>query len=75
MNDLDRNIKLVSLKQDVDIQEQFIDLLTLNPDDEELNKILSELEFATPKNSEENNSKRKNQNMRLFYLKKVLRSG
>ena len=47
------NIKLVSLKQDVDIQQQFIDLLTLNPDDEELNKIFSELEFATPKNSEE----------------------
>ena len=53
LNDLDRNIKLVSLKQDVDIQEQFTDLLTLNPDDEELNKIFSELEFATPKNSEE----------------------
>ena len=53
LNDLDRNIKLVSLKQDVDIQQQFIDLLTLNPDDEELNKIFSELEFATPKNSEE----------------------
>ena len=53
LNDLDRNIKLVSLKQDVDIQQQFIDLLTLNPDDEELNKIFLELEFATPKNSEE----------------------
>ena len=53
LDDLDRNINLVSLKQDVDIQVKFNDLLTQNPDDDELNKIFSELEFATVKNSDE----------------------
>ena len=53
LDDLDRNINLVSLKQDVDIQVKFSDLLTQNPDDDELNKIFSELEFATVKNSDE----------------------
>ena len=53
LDDLDRNINLVSLKQDVDIQVKFSDLLTQNPDDDELNKIFSELEFATVKNNEE----------------------
>ena len=53
LDDLDRNINLVSLKQDVDIQIKFSDLLILNPDDDELNKIFSELEFATIKNNEE----------------------
>ena len=53
LDDLDRNISLVSLKQDVDIQVKFTDLLTQNPDDDELNKIFSELEFATVKNSDE----------------------
>ena len=53
LDDLDRNINLVSLKQDVDIQIKFSDLLILNPNDDELNKIFSELEFATIKNNEE----------------------
>ena len=53
LDDLDRNINLVSLKQDVDIQVKFSDLLTQNPDDDELNKIFLELEFATVKNSDE----------------------
>ena len=53
LDNLDRNINLVSLKQDVDIQVKFSDLLTQNPDDDELNKIFSELEFATVKNSDE----------------------
>ena len=59
LDDLDRNIKLVSLKQDVDIQVRFSDLLTLNPDDDELNKIFSELEFATAKNNDEKNKDQK----------------
>ena len=59
LDDLDRNINLVSLKQDVDIQVKFSDLLTLNPDDDELNKIFSELEFATVKNNDEKNKEQK----------------
>ena len=59
LDDLDRNINLVSLKQDVDIQVKFNDLLTQNPDDDELNKIFSELEFATVKNNDEKNKEQK----------------
>jgi len=59
LDDLDRNINLVSLKQDVDIQVKFSDLLTQNPDDDELNKIFSELEFATVKNNEEKSKEQK----------------
>ena len=59
LDDLDRNINLVSLKQDVDIRVKFSDLLTLSPDDGELNKIFSELEFATVKNNEEKNKEQK----------------
>jgi len=59
LDDLDRNINLVSLKQDVDIQVKFSDLLKLNPDDDELNKIFSELEFATVKNNDEKNKEQK----------------
>ena len=59
LDDLDRNIDLVSLKQDVDIKVKFSDLLTLNPDDDELNKIFSELEFATVKNNDEKNKEQK----------------
>ena len=59
LDDLDRNIDLVSLKQDVDIKVKFNDLLKLNPDDDELNKIFSELEFATVKNNDEKNKEQK----------------
>ena len=59
LDDLDRNINLVSLKQDVDIQAKFSDLLTQNPDDDELNKIFSELEFATVKNNDEKSNEQK----------------
>ena len=59
LDDLDRNINLVSLKQDVDIQVKFSDLLTQNPDDDELNKIFSELEFASVKNSDEKSKEQK----------------
>ncbi len=59
LDDLDRNIELVSLKQDVDIKVKFSDLLTLNPDDDELNKIFMELEFATVKNNDEKNKEQK----------------
>ena len=35
------------------------DLLTLNPDDDELNKIFSELEFTTVKNNDEKSKEQK----------------
>jgi DNA polymerase-1 len=59
LDDLDRNINLVSLKQDVDIQVKFSDLLTQNPDDDELNKIFSELEFAAVKNNDKKSKEQK----------------
>ena len=59
LDDLDRNISLVSLKQDVDIQVKFTDLLTQNPDDHELNKIFSELEFAAVKNNDKKSKEQK----------------
>ena len=59
LDDLDRNISLVSLKQDVDIQVKFTDLLTQNPDDDELNKIFSELEFAAVKNNDKKSKEQK----------------
>ena len=59
LDDLDRNINLVSLKQDVDIQVKFSDLLTQNPDDDELNKVFSELEFATVKNNDKKSKEQK----------------
>ena len=59
LDNLDRNINLVSLKQDVDIQVKFSDLLTQNPDDDELNKIFSELEFAAVKNNDKKSKEQK----------------
>ena len=49
LNDLDRNIKLVSLKTDVDIGVDFSELLKSNPNNEDLKRIFAELEF-TPLN-------------------------
>ena len=49
LNDLDRNIKLVSLKTDVDIGVDFSELLKSNPNNEDLERIFAELEF-TPLN-------------------------
>ena len=47
INDLDRNFELVSLKQDVDLNMKFEDLLVFSPVDEKLEKIFSELEFKS----------------------------
>ena len=59
LDELDRNINLVSLKKDVDIKMNFDDLLILNPDDDELNKIFLELEFATNKSNEKKTKEQK----------------
>ena len=59
LDDLDRNISLVSLKKNVDIKLKFDDLLAFNPDEEMLDNIFSELEFSKPKNSEEKSKEQK----------------
>ena len=45
LNELDRNIELVSLKEDVDIGASFESLLELNANQEKLDELFSELEF------------------------------
>ena len=59
LNDLDRNIELVTLKEDVDLNLKFEDLLIFNPDEEELEKIFNELEFAAINNNKDENSPKK----------------
>jgi DNA polymerase-1 len=50
--DLDRNVELVSLKQDVDLGLEFDSLLELNANQERLDELFAELEFKPmPKNS------------------------
>ncbi|MDA8884650.1 DNA polymerase I [Gammaproteobacteria bacterium] len=48
---LDRNIELVSLKTDLDLEVDFESLLVLNNDDEALGKLYEEFEFRPVKNS------------------------
>ena len=45
--DLDRNIKLVTLKKDVDLKVSFEGLLKAEENKEELNKLFTSLEFKT----------------------------
>ena len=52
LSDLDRNIELVSLKNDVELGVGFDNLLQLNVDQERLDELFAELEFkALPKNT------------------------
>ena len=52
LSDLDRNIELVSLKNDVELGVGFDNLLQLNADQERLDELFAELEFkALPKNT------------------------
>ena len=53
LNDLDRNVELVSLKNDVDIGVSFESLLQLNGNQETLDELFADLEFKKPKNSQE----------------------
>ena len=46
LNELDRNVELVSLKDDVNLNIKFEDLLVINPDEDKLDQIFKELEFA-----------------------------
>ena len=49
LDDLDRNVELVSLKEDVEIGVSFESLLELNGDEERLAKLFAELEFKPMK--------------------------
>ena len=49
LGDLDRNVELVSLKNDVDLGIDFESMLELNTDQEKLDKLFSELEFKALK--------------------------
>ena len=51
LDDLDRNVELVSLKEDVEIGVSFESLLELNGDEERLAKLFAELEFKPMKGS------------------------
>ena len=47
IQDLDRNVELVTLKKDVDIKVSLEDLLKAGENQEELNKLFASLEFKT----------------------------
>ena len=61
LNELDRNIELVSLKNDVDIGVTFESLLVMHGDDEKLDELFSKLDFKTMKRSSKE-SKSTNEN-------------
>ena len=77
--DLDRNVDLVSLRDDVDIETDFKDLLEFNGDQEKLDKIFSDLEFKKPADnssqkvdSKKDNLKEKKNNYQTVLTKKEL---
>ena len=49
LDDLDRNVELVSLKHDVELDVTFDSLLDLNTNQEKLDDLFNELEFKTPR--------------------------
>ena len=64
LDDLDRNVELVSLKEDVEIGVSFESLLELNGDEERLAKLFAELEFKPMKGSAKKpQTKDKNKNL------------
>ena len=61
LNELDRNVELVSLKNDVDIGVTFESLLVMHGDDEKLDELFSKLDFKTMKRTSKE-SKSTNEN-------------
>ena len=74
LSELDRNVELVSLKYDVDLNAKFEDLLTLNPNQEELDKIFKELEFAQMNKDKDEQTPKKNGKYETILNKKDLNS-
>ncbi|MBR51226.1 MAG: DNA polymerase I [Gammaproteobacteria bacterium] len=72
LGDLDRNIELVSLKEDVDLKYTFEELLTFNPNNKELEKLFADLEFAPINKTEEDSSPKKNANYKTILKEKDL---
>ena len=77
--ELDRNVDLVSLRDDVDIETDFKDLLEFNGDQDKLDKIFSDLEFKKPADnssqkvdSKKDNLKEKKNNYQTVLTKKEL---
>jgi len=88
LNELDRNIELVSLKEDVDIGVSFESLMELNSNQEKLDDLFSQLEFkpmarnsskqshATKEDSRpimENRPVKRNDNYQTLFTRKDLK--
>ena len=74
LEDLDRNVELVTLKNDVELNKNFEDLLKFDPNEEELDNIFVGLEFkAVQKNKEKENIK-KDANYETILDEKSLKS-
>jgi DNA polymerase-1 len=74
LDDLDRNLELVSLKNDVEINQTFESLLVPNPNEEELNKIFAELEFKTLDKNKEKEASKKDSNYEIILDEKGLKN-
>ena len=74
LDDLDRNIELVSLKNDVDINQSFEDLLAFNPNEEELDKIFAELEFKAVGKNKEKEAPKKDSKYETILDEKALKT-
>ena len=73
LDDIDRNIELVSLKTDVDLNQKFEDLLVFNPNDEELDKIFSDLEFKSVNKGKQKEDTKKDSNYETVLDEKSLK--
>ena len=74
LSELQRNVDLVSLKEDVDLNVKFEDLLKLNPNQEELDKIFKDLEFAPINKDKDAQTPKKNGKYQTVLSKKDLNS-
>ncbi len=74
LSELQRNVELVSLKEDVDLNAKFEDLLKLNPNQEELDKIFKDLEFAPINKDKDEQTPKKNGKYQTVLSKKDLNS-
>ncbi len=74
LSELQRNVELVSLKEDVDLNVKFEDLLKLNPNQEELDKIFKDLEFAPINKDKDEQTPKKNGKYQTVLSKKDLNS-
>ena len=74
LSELERNVDLVSLKEDVDLNVKFEDLLKLNPNQDELDKIFKDLEFAPINKDKDEQAPKNNGKYQIVLNKKDLNS-